>query len=619
VFDVTVLAVKDVMLRQQGSMVVTEPSASVAVADSQRTFSYRLLLLQAYGSLIIASMSSGGRRFFLRQVGGLVGAGALSHADVRRPSLPVTTARAENALLLRQIAAEVESQRPLASAATNGDEALYPNLIGTYGKGFLHSQLGEVNVADYQTMIHAISTQQHSDFTNILLGYGRKLVNIESSFTYDLEGGDPHTFPIPVPPAFSSAQAAAEMVELYWQALARDVPFAQFASSSIVQSAAAELNTLSGYQGPRDANGQVTTANVFRGPFAGCLVGPYVSQYMLQTIYFGSTPREQMYRTGVIGADYMTDYSEWLELVSGLPPFRTEVFNPIFLYIRSGRELAQFVHYDYTYQNFLQASLIILNQYPETILDLNLYQLNNTNPYGSAFPAAARIQTGFTTFGSAHVIDWVARAANLALKATCYFKWAVHRRVRPEEFGGRVYNNVMGLANYPIHSDLMNSKALKAAIQANGNALLPQAYVEGCPLHPSYPAGHAAIAGACATVLKALFEETDLVSGTVDSSADGLSLVPYTDAALTLGGEINKLAYNHIMGRIWAGIHYRSDADAGLALGEAVAICFLQDQVNTFTETFPGFAFTKFDGTPVSIAPLSGPYSGLNLLTPPGS
>jgi len=210
----------------------------------------------------------------------------------------------------------------------------------------------------------------------------------------------------------------------------------------------------------------------------------------------------------------------------------------------------------------------------------------------------------------------VARAANLALKAACFYKWAVHRRLRPEEFGGRVYNTLAGLANYPIHPTLMNSQALKAIVQANGNALLPQAYVEGCPLHPSYPAGHAAIAGACVTILKALFEETDLVSGTVTPSADGLSLVPYDAAALTLGGELNKLAYNQIMGRNWAGIHYRSDADGGLALGETVAMCFLQDQVNTFTETFPGFSFTKFDGTPVSIVPGSGAYSGLKLLTP---
>ena len=118
-------------------------------------------------------MATGGRRSFLRQVGGLVGTGALNQVAIRPPKRSATGARATNALLLRTIAAEVESQRPEASSATNGDETLYPNLIGNYGKGLLHSQLGEVNIAAYQSMTYAISTQNHSDFTNIQLGYGR--------------------------------------------------------------------------------------------------------------------------------------------------------------------------------------------------------------------------------------------------------------------------------------------------------------------------------------------------------------------------------------------------------------------------------------------------------------
>jgi hypothetical protein len=36
----------------------------------------------------------------------------------------------------------------------------------------------------------------------------------------------------------------------------------------------------------------------------------------------------------------------------------------------------------------------------------------------------------------------------------------------------------------------------------------------------------------------------------------------------------------------------------GHLIGEEAAICFLQDQVNTLTETFSGFSFTRFDGTP---------------------
>ena len=72
--------------------------------------------------------------------------------------------------------------------------------------------------------------------------------------------------------------------------------------------------------------------------------------------------------------------------------------------------------------------------------------------------------------------------------------------------------------------------------------------------------------------------------------------------ALAIGGEINKLAFNHPMGRDWAGIHYRSDTACRLALGEAVAIAFMQDNVATFTESFPGFEFTGFDGKVVAIS-----------------
>jgi hypothetical protein len=160
----------------------------------------------------------------------------------------------------------------------------------------------------------------------------------------------------------------------------------------------------------------------------------------------------------------------------------------------------------------------------------------------------------------------------------------------------------------------LNSKGLQTAASTNG--LLPQAYVEGCPLHPSYPAGHAVVAGACATLLKALFEETNVVSGAVSPGADGLSLVPYTDTPLTIGGELNKLAFNVPMARNWAGIHWRSDTDMSHIIGEQVTICFLQDQVNCFTEPFAGFSFTGFDGTSISILPGVGAYSGLNNLTP---
>jgi len=64
---------------------------------------------------------------------------------------------------------------------------------------------------------------------------------------------------------------------------------------------------------------------------------------------------------------------------------------------------------------------------------------------------------------------------------------------------------------------------------------------------------------------------------------------------------VNKLAFNAAMGRDFAGIHYRSDAEAGMVLGENVAIALLQDMANTYAENFTGFQFTRLDGAPVMI------------------
>jgi hypothetical protein len=66
---------------------------------------------------------------------------------------------------------------------------------------------------------------------------------------------------------------------------------------------------------------------------------------------------------------------------------------------------------------------------------------------------------------------------------------------------------------------------------------------------------------------------------------------------LTVGGEINKLAFNIGMARVMAGIHWRSDVIEGNRLGQEVAISILQDMQPAYNEPFSGFTLTKFDGT----------------------
>jgi hypothetical protein len=195
--------------------------------------------------------------------------------------------------------------------------------------------------------------------------------------------------------------------------------------------------------------------------------------------------------------------------------------------------------------------------------------------------------------------------ATRALKAQWFQKWYVHRRPRPEEFGGRVHNKVTGVASdYPIHSDLLNSQALAQVFSKYGTYLLPQAYPEGCPMHPAYGAGHATVAGACVTILKALFDTSVVIPNPVVPSADGTELVPYTgpDAdSLIVEGELNKLAANVACGRNFAGIHWRTDYSASLRLGEAVAISVLKDQRGCYNEDFGGFTFRTFDGQTVTV------------------
>jgi PAP2 superfamily len=199
------------------------------------------------------------------------------------------------------------------------------------------------------------------------------------------------------------------------------------------------------------------------------------------------------------------------------------------------------------------------------------------------------------------VLDLVGRVANAALKATWCQKWLMHRRLRPEEFAGRVHQTLSGAVRYPIHTDVLNAVAPSTLFHTTGTYLLPMAYPEGCPLHPAYPAGHAAIAGACATVLKAFFQTSFVISNPVEASADGLALLPYRGPDLTVGGELNKLASNIALGRDTAGVHWRSDGIEGIKLGEAVAIGILRDMRATYHEDFQGFSLTTFDGTTLTI------------------
>jgi hypothetical protein len=243
------------------------------------------------------------------------------------------------------------------------------------------------------------------------------------------------------------------------------------------------------------------------------------------------------------------------------------------------------VHFDALYQAYLNACLILLGLGAP---------LDPGNPY-----ASRRTTDGFGTFGDPHVLSLVCEVATRALKAVWYQKWFVHRRARPEAVAARVHNHLTGVKAYPIDREILASAAPAAVFDRYGTYLLPQAYPEASPLHPSYGSGHTTVAGACVTILKAWFDESFVLPDPIVPSADGTALLPYTGpdgGALTVGGELNKLAANISLARDFAGIHWRTDSTESLKLGEAIAIGILEEQKPTYAEDVR-FTFTRFDGT----------------------
>ncbi|MEO0974280.1 MAG: vanadium-dependent haloperoxidase, partial [Pseudomonadota bacterium] len=418
---------------------------------------------------------------------------------------------------------------------------------------------------------------------------GRRLANPQGAFKYELEGIDSHATRMNPSHTFRSTEIAGEQGEVYWQALTRDVPFIDYAASPQIAAAVADLNNFSSAPGPKDG-GLITADTLFRGETPGDLIGPYVSQFLWQPFSFGPVDIVQQYEVPVAGIDFMIDEVNWLNVQRGGNPLEPLLFEPNKRYINDNRALGEYVHRDVTYQAYLHAALILLGYGPNA--------LDPGNPYRSAITN----QGAFTSLGGPMVLDMVTKAGNLSLTGAWFQKWRVHRFLRPEALGGRIHFHLLGQRSYELHPDILNSVAVAETFTRNGTYLLPQAFTEGSPTHPSYPAGHATIAGACVTVLKAFFDESFAIPNPVESNAAGDVLLDWTGATLTVGNELDKLANNVAIGRDAAGVHYRQDGIQGLVTGEQQAIALLQDQSRTLNEeNFDGFTLTRFDGTRINI------------------
>ena len=66
-----------------------------------------------------------------------------------------------------------------------------------------------------------------------------------------------------------------------------------------------------------------------------------------------------------------------------------------------------------------------------------------------------------------------------------------------------------GKRPYGLPAWVSNTDAAKRVKTKYNSLLLPMAYTPGSPAHPAYGAGHATVAGACVTILKAFFKTFD--------------------------------------------------------------------------------------------------------------
>lgn len=535
------------------------------------------------------------RRAFLRKLGaGTAALGLLplkAHASefevqpaTRSEGSPASglTQRLEGARKVRLQTLDRILNRGTPTHRNNGDESSFPR-IATYTKALPHDQLGVVSAKSYKQYLRALESGLPKDWERITMGGPKKFKNPLAGLTYDLEGFDPSQFRMRPAPKINSAEHAAETAELYWMALCRDINFIDYQSNSTIASACADLSALSDFRGPTIA-GLVTPATIFRGQNTNALVGPYISQFLYRDVPFGSLTISNRQATVVSALDYLYAYEFWLAAQNGFAP-GVDQLDHTKRYIRNGRDLAHYMHIDRLVQSFMNAALICQ-------FDLAV-PFNLGNPYVSS-----ATMSGFGNFDYPHMLVLLHEVATRALRAVWYQKWFVHRRLRPEEYAGLVHNRITQNLDYPAHSELLNSTALSSSFNNYGSYLLAQAYPEGCPPHPAYGSGHAVVAGACATVLKFWFDQSTPITSPVVPNSDGTTLESYAgdDAdAMTVGGEIDKLAYNQGLGRDFAGVHYRSDIEEGLRLGESVAIEVLQQQKLTYPEKIE-FSFLRFNG-----------------------
>ena len=498
---------------------------------------------------------------------------------------------------------------------------------------------------------------------------------------YELQGPDAQAVTMPLAPPLLdengdvNPELALEMAEVYELAILRDQPFNAFEngkSTGEIDSAISRLNTLSYVSNqtgrPRKVNSdqEFDPQTIFRGSSPGVEVGPYLSQFLLigntdvnqdENGNGGGSVAEGKITYGVLQIDqqvpiaepcknYMITMPEYVKVQRGIKPPRetygVKKGQPVSAPARSPRrfistlrDLATYVHYDALYEAYLNACIILLGM--GTPFDPGFDQLSG----GATFVGhtkTSRNAGGFALYGGPHILNLVTEVATRGLKAVRFQKFNSHIRLRPEALAGKLELLRCG-AQVPtaLASDIgVLRDALGRTLTAIANGpgcgthFLPMAFPEGSPMHPAYGAGHATVAGACVTILKAFFDTSAVLAktksgaiafkreehgdkpvvfrapdlphpSTGEGAPTGCLVESTCSEFLTLEGELNKLAANISIGRDMAGVHYFSDYYDSLRMGEEIALGILEEQALTYSTDPFVLSVPTFDGDVVRI------------------
>lgn len=445
----------------------------------------------------------------------------------------------------------------------------------------------------------------------------RKIEGVYNGKSFSLMANDPSVFSLDSSLYYpiDSAKAMFEMMEVYARRILLDTPFSVIRAGTD-PSVVAVINALNAYKTAFTTNptstpsGNIEGLQLFRGGFPGTTVGPYVSQMLVHPYEQGNLQVTQKYLEESDESATST-LSGWFNIQNGVTPPGTNRTG-LSKYIYNGRMGASKVHNDALYQCFLSAAFVCLNNG----IKLEAEESGSTK------------STAWASGGGPSLLAAVAHVAIYALRTAWMSKFSCTMRIRPEVFAQRLEFGLSGnsetVQKVPGLSDIVsNSTAgnsiLSSVRTLNGNdtVLLRMIYPEGSPMHPSLPAGHATVAGACVTVLKAMLKLRDDSGNPILWVADGRRSMESTDgdnltessygdeSQMTVIGELNKLGANISGFRDFAGVHYRADTAAGMKLGEDMAIAYLSDVAGEYGETtsgvFSGFNLTKFSGEQILI------------------